>query len=64
MWKGSYKIFHFSRDHDIKRLCEVVDEIKLLFSPIWCPGYCVSVDISFFHFLRDHVIKSLRDFED
>ena len=63
MWKGSYKIYHFSRDHDLKRLREVVDGIKLLLSSIWCPGYCVSVAISFFHLSCDHAIKSSRDFK-
>ena len=63
MWKSSYKIFHFSRDHDIKRLREVVDGIKLLLSPIWCLGYSSSVAISFFHLSCDHAIKSSRDFK-
>ena len=63
MWKDSYKIFHFSRDYDIKRLHGVVDGSKLLLSPIWCPGYCVSVARSFFHLLCEHAIKSSHDFK-
>ena len=64
LWKCSYKVFHLSRDHIIKRSCEQLGGVPPTVSyqtvKFGSHRHCESADISFFYSSRDLVGEVFR----
>ena len=65
LWKDSYKIFHFSRDHVINRSLSGLDLSTVSHHSAKFGGhsYCESAGVSFLNLSRYQVIKTSREFE-